>query len=236
VHRIQFIHPPPVNRELQRRVIIISCVLHILMLCGLLGLTLYWRSHLPPPSGSAPGAPTISLQAMVIVSNPPEPPPPSTPTPPPIPIPEVAVATEPLHNPIEPTKVPEMGVAVLPMTPSKPAVAKTEPTHHTTPNHTTTPSAKPAAAAVASSYSPGANVLPHPPYPTEARALGETGTVVMYVEFDAAGNVVSAEITRSSGVPLLDTQTRSFIREHWHSHEFAGQSISQPVQYSLQNL
>ena len=95
---------------------------------------------------------------------------------------------------------------------------------------------KPAAAASPSSYAPGVNVLPHPPYPTEARDRGQTGTVVMNVHFDARGDVALAEVAQSSGVPILDSETRSFIRLHWHSAAYAGQTISQPVQYSLENL
>jgi len=58
----------------------------------------------------------------------------------------------------------------------------------------------------------------------------------MNVQFDAKGNVVHAEVAQSSGVPILDTETQSFIRTHWHSTTYAGQTISQPVKYSLENL
>jgi TonB family protein len=118
---------------------------------------------------------------------------------------------------------------------SKSALAKTEAPHHTTTSHMTPPStAKPAAASASSSYAPGVNILPHPPYPVDAQSRGQTGTVVMYVMFDAQGNVTHAEVSESSGVPSLDAATKLFIRAHWHSTDYAGQSISQPVQYSLE--
>ena len=93
-----------------------------------------------------------------------------------------------------------------------------------------------AAAASPSSYAPGPSLLPHPPYPAEARDRGQTGTVIMNVQFDVKGDVADARVAQSSGVPLLDTATRSFIRAHWHSLAYAGQAVSVPVQYTLQNL
>jgi len=48
--------------------------------------------------------------------------------------------------------------------------------------------------------------------------------------------VTSAEITQSSGVSILDTSTRAFIRLHWHSQTYAGQLISVPVKYRLEDL
>jgi len=78
--------------------------------------------------------------------------------------------------------------------------------------------------------------LPHPPYPTEAQDRGQTGTVYLDVQFDAQGSVVGTKVTQSSGVPILDSETRSFIRSHWHSSMYAGQIVNVPVQYKLENL
>ncbi len=58
----------------------------------------------------------------------------------------------------------------------------------------------------------------------------------MNVQFDSRGSVAQAEVAQSSGVALLDSETRSFIRAHWHSPSYAGQTVSVPVQYTLQNL
>jgi hypothetical protein len=41
---------------------------------------------------------------------------------------------------------------------------------------------------------------------------------------------------QSSGVPLLDSRTRTFIRDHWHSLAYAGQTVNVPIQYTLENL
>jgi protein TonB len=229
--RIQFIHPPRENPARNVRAILASCAFHALMLGALLGLTFYYQLHEPPPpSGSAAGAPTITLEAMVVVPTPPAPTPVLTPPTVEPPIPTVA---KPLQEPISPEKLPDEGLPVLPMKPSKQTLAKTPEQEPHRPN--TESSTKPAPAAMASSYAPGVNTLPHPPYPIEARNRGQTGTVVMFVRFDAQGNVEHAEVSVTSGVPELDSETKSFIREHWHSADYAGQTISQPVQYSLED-
>jgi len=119
--------------------------------------------------------------------------------------------------------------------------AKVNPPAHPAISHTaaaTTHSKTTAAPApaFASSYTPGASVLPHPPYPPEAHELGQTGTVIMNVQFDAEGGVARVEVAHSSGVAVLDASTRSFIRAHWHSPAYAGQTVSVPVEYKLENL
>ena len=107
----------------------------------------------------------------------------------------------------------------------------------TAPKALTTPGpSEPAASAVASSYAPGKNILPHPPYPPAARDHGKEGIVLMSVTFNARGDVAQAEVTQSSGVQLLDRNTRSYIRENWHSTVYAGQTVHVPVQYNLQKL
>jgi len=208
--------------------------LHMLTLGSLLGLAFYYQSQpQPPASGSAAGAPTITLEAMVISPTPPDPPPTPTAalTPPTIPMEYPPTVVKQPQTPIVPVKLPDDGVPVLPMRISKSTLTKTE-----APHHTTTPSnAKPAAAAASSSYAPGVNILPHPPYPADAQSRGQTGTVVMSVTFDAQGNVTHAEVSESSGVPSLDATTKLFIRAHWHSTDYAGQSICQPVKYALEN-
>jgi protein TonB len=233
MHRIKFIHQPRVDGGPGRGLLagLASCTFHVLVFCLLLGLTFLYASHLPPKSGSAPGAPSITLEAMVIV--------------PPPPVPAPAPVTIPPPQPREPEAPPPPPIATVPVLavqPSKPAPptpvktrAATRPVISPAPAATAQTNPKPAAAP-ASSYAPGLSVLPHPPYPTEARNRGQTGTVIMNVQFDAEGNVAHAEVAQSSGVPILDSETRSFIRTHWHSAAYAGQTISQPVQYSLENL
>jgi len=238
--RIDFIHKPRADGSHGRglRAFLASCAVHGLGICLLLGLAFLYRSQLPPPkSGSAPGSPSISLETMVIVSPPPQPP---------APAPTVTATTPPPAPEAKPAP-PEGTVPVLAVQPSKPMqalqpiTAKTQAAIHPAISHTAAATAqssppKPAAAASPSSYAPGVNVLPHPPYPTEARDRGQTGTVVMNVHFDARGDVALAEVAQSSGVPILDSETRSFIRAHWHSPAYAGRAVSVPVQYKLENL
>jgi len=218
----------------------------------------HYHTHLPPiKTGSAPGAPTVTLSTLVILSPPPEPPQPPLPVKPAPPVPpapsvsEVPV-TPPPPSPPEPITQPEpaeQGVPVLAAQPIKVDQDKPAKIQSAKPSPPTHSAASPAAAvtsenhpkptatrAFASSYAPGASDLPHPPYPDEARNLRETGTVVVNVQFDAGGGVAQTEVTQSSGVPLLDSNTRSFIRTHWHSPAYAGQTVSVPVEYKLQNL
>ena len=204
------------------RAFLASCAFHGLMLGLILVLAFLCRSQMSPPkSGSAPGAPSISLEKITIVSPPPKPAPAvgSKPVPPEATVPVLAV------QPVRPMQT----------TPSKTPVAIHPPISHS-PIATTQSSQKPAAAASVSSYAPGPNMLPHPPYPQQAWDLQQTGTVTMNVHFDVKGDVAQVEVTQSSGVPILDSETRSFIRAHWHSAAYAGQTISQPVQYTLENL
>ena len=70
--------------------------------------------------------------------------------------------------------------------------------------------AAPTASATPSSYAPGPNDFPHPPYPNEARDRRESGTVVMNVQFDASGDVTRADVAHSSGVA---SDTRRFVRK-----------------------
>ena len=240
MRRIDFIHQPRANSIPARslRAFFASCVFHGLLLGSLVGLSFIYRSHLLPiRSGSAPGAFSISIEKMVVVSSPPQP----VPKPP-------AIAQMPqLREPETPPQPARPALPILAAQPSKPAqilqptASKPASTTHLTITPTspaTTPSSPPQAAVAASfsSYAPGPSVLPHPPYPAEARDRGQTGTVVMNVLFDGKGNVAQADVAQTSGVALLDSTTRSYIRRHWHSAAYAGQTVSVPVQYKLEYL
>jgi len=222
--------------------IVASCLFHGLLVGSVVGLGFLYRSHLPLiPSGSAPGTSVISLETMVITPPPPQPVPP---LPPHLVLQPPATISPPMPTQaVTLPKLPEEGVPVWAaqpsrLQPSKP-VDKQSMIHPVTSHSTTAITAshpKPEASASRSSYAPGVNVLPHPPYPTEARDLRETGVVVVNVQFDFKGDVAQANVAQSSGVPILDSETRSFIRAHWHSAAYAGHTISQPVEYSLENL
>jgi TonB family protein len=244
MHRINFVHQPRSDGDPVRtlRAFIASCAFHGVLLGSVVGLSFYYSSHLPPiKSGSTPGVSVISLETMVITSPPPPKPAPLVPPPPVLPTPATTPPPLPRQLVAVP-KLPDEGVPVLAALPNKPLPAppaKTTVAIHPTISHPITAAVSPAkqrTASALSSYAPGLNELPHPPYPSEARDRGETGVVVMNVQFDDKGDVAQAEVARSSGVPILDSETRSFIRAHWHSAVYAGQTISQPVEYSLENL
>jgi len=225
------------------RAFLASCAFHVLALCILLGVIFFDRSHLLlPQNGSKLGSPSITLEKITIAPPPRQPRPPQPPKPamkPPAPAQTVAVAHLRPEPEIKPAP-PKATVPVLAAQPSKPKpvtpatiqVAIQAAISYTATTMTQS-SSKPAAP---SSYAPGLDELPHPPYPTEARDRRQTGMVVMNVQFDGKGDVTHAEVEQSSGVPILDSETRSFIRMHWHSLAFAGQVVSVPVQYKLENL
>jgi TonB family protein len=79
----------------------------------------------------------------------------------------------------------------------------------------------------------GTSGLPHPGYPTRAKLMHISGTVVISVSFDNSGRAVGAEVVSSSGSRMLDEPTRSFILEHWHNDAFAGKTETVPVEYNL---
>ena len=217
----------------------VSCIFHATFFGLLLWMTLVYRAKwMPSPSRSEVRAPSITLLTLVITPAPP-------PMAPPLPKPERPVAAtmpaEMIQNAPQPRSAPvEDGVPVLVQqwrtvaatqaksSPTPPASAPATRVAKASPAR-----AKPAASAsFASSYAPGKNVLPHPPYPEDAENMGETGTVVMSVTFNMAGDVTQAKVSQSSGVRVLDTCTCSFILTHWHSTALAGETVMQPVRYT----
>jgi TonB family protein len=239
--RIDFVARPYRDRAPARtlRAVIISCLFHGVVFGSVIGFGLLYHSRITPlQSGSAPGVPTLSLATMVIV------PPPSQPAPALQP-PAMPAFSPPMPSlqpqRILPAKFPEEGIPLLAASPAKLVTTKLSKQHDLTqavPHPIAVASEAPSnsSAAHASSYSPGPDSLPHPPYPTEASDLNEAGVVVMNVQFNADGGVARAEVAHSSGYAVLDSETRSYIRAHWHSSTYAGQTINQPVEYSLQNL
>jgi TonB family protein len=76
---------------------------------------------------------------------------------------------------------------------------------------------------------------PEPTYPLLAKESGQQGTVVLLLEGDAAGNVVSAEVKESSGFPILDRASVDFIKRHWRLPAGDGNREFQvPITYKLQ--
>jgi protein TonB len=228
--------PPGLSRRWGRPVLG-SFALHALLL-GAIVLALMQRISPHLFTGSREAVMTLSLQKPLVVST-------ALP-----PTPAATVKTQPAAAAQTPAPVIEQGVPILAAQPKRVAapspkpipapasatVSPTAPVHHST-------TAKPAAAAasahvapMASSYAPGEDVFAHPPYPEEARERGEIGTVKVNVRFDARGGVAEVAITQSSGSLILDHQTATFIRSNWHSEAEAGQVVSVPVRYTLENL
>ena len=54
-----------------------------------------------------------------------------------------------------------------------------------------------------------------PPYPADAKKAGQHGTVQLHIMISAQGDVTSATVTRSSGVPLLDQTAAAWVTAHW---------------------
>ena len=80
----------------------------------------------------------------------------------------------------------------------------------------------------------GSSGLPHPGYPTRAKLMRISGTVVIAVSFDGSGQAVSANVVSSSGSGMLDEPTCSFILGHWRNESFAGRTETVPVEYNLE--
>jgi TonB family protein len=221
-----------------RLALLASLVLHGAAFGSVLAVAILCRMNLPLlQTGSAPGEIILSLEKKIIVP---------APTPPPLPV-EVTARHDP-PAPAQPPKLelppapPPEGLAVLPPEPPMPAKTSSPKMIKTASSPSSLEkkhqaAAKPAvASAPPSSYAPGREDLPHPPYPIEARDGHKTGTVLVNIQFDAQGSVARARVWRSSGVVLLDDETMSFIRANWHSSIHAGQTINVPVEYKLQPL
>ena len=56
---------------------------------------------------------------------------------------------------------------------------------------------------------------PQPPYPKIALDRGEQGSVTLLLTADEAGNIVSVEVKKSSGFPVLDHSAAEYVKRHW---------------------
>jgi protein TonB len=249
MNRLDLVSGPRLDKgkKHHRPALLASLLFHALALASAVALAYFYGSHLPLiRSGSISGAPSVSLEKMVIVSPPPAAKPMAPSAPATLPAPILTIAQKPPtpHESVPTRKPSEQGVPVLAVQPNKPTPpvklteAEPRPATHPVVAHTAfgTANVQSKTAASASSYAPGLNVLPHPPYPDEAREQRRIGTVVMNVLFDEKGDVAQATIVETSGVPLLDSATLSYIRQHWHSPAYAGRTVSVPIQYKLENL
>ena len=149
----------------------------------------------PAPAAAAPEAP----------AEPPPPEPPPVLPPPPPPVPEPAPTAEPTPMPRE------QPVHRDPVKPSRPSSTATKAAGPTQVARNT--GAAPAAASGAgSAVRPRSN--PKPPYPGEARRLGQQGRVLLEVQVSADGRATSVSVKHSSGFPILDNAAVEAV-EHW---------------------
>lgn len=79
----------------------------------------------------------------------------------------------------------------------------------------------------------GTSGFPQPAYPYQAMVRHQTGTVSIAIQFDGSGSVSDVEVTGSSGVPILDSSTISFIQSNWHNPSFAGRHATVPIEYRM---
>jgi protein TonB len=71
-----------------------------------------------------------------------------------------------------------------------------------------TPTPDSAAAGVSSTHT-------IPPYPAEAKRLGEQGTVLLRLTISPSGDVIAADIVQSSGYADLDQTAAAWVQAHW---------------------
>jgi TonB family protein len=74
---------------------------------------------------------------------------------------------------------------------------------------------------------------PFPAYPTEARQLHETGTVLLKVAIGKNGNVERVQVLQSSGHPILDDAAVRAVRLWKAQPKYAGRTGTFPVRFSF---
>jgi protein TonB len=76
---------------------------------------------------------------------------------------------------------------------------------------------------------------PQPPYPKIALEEGQQGSVLLLLNGDAAGNMISVTVMESSGFAFLDRTTLEFIKQHWHLPAGADSQLFQTrITYKIQ--
>ncbi|MEN7526433.1 MULTISPECIES: energy transducer TonB [unclassified Cupriavidus] len=143
------------------------------------------------------------IMARIIPMEPPKAPEPPAPTPPkpqPTPPKQVKMVT-PRPTPPKPQPTPEP-VASLPPSPTAIEAPPAPPAP---------PAPEPPAPAAPSNAAPRAVGIgemacsqPSPVYPRQSQRMGETGTAVVRLNFDEAGKVIKAVVSKSSGSERLD--------------------------------
>jgi protein TonB len=175
----------------------------------------------------------------------PEPPPPVPELPPPPPEPDPIPTPKPpemvLPEPPKATPAPKP-VATLKPAP-KPARPTTRPNPNATPNATAPGTGGTATAGTGAggtgagkpSGKPAFIVRPAAAYPTESRAAGEQGVVMLRITVNADGRPTAVNVSRSSGFPRLD---RAAVEGGWRcrvSNAVTGAQFEAPVRFNLRD-
>jgi TonB family protein len=79
----------------------------------------------------------------------------------------------------------------------------------------------------------GSSGFPRPGYPFAARKARQSGTVLLSVQFDGSGRAAAVSVIQSSGVSVLDSNSRTFVRANWQNPSFAGKVVTVPIEYNL---
>ncbi len=161
---------------------------------------------LPPPPPESPESPDPTPQPT------PEPAPPSPDSLARAPAPDATPAPPPTPAPVHHASVPRRSNPRR-LNPPRPAIHPGG--GSATPGDESLPSGTAGAVAGHGLASPGYLRNPQPPYPEEARRQKEEGVVLLKVEVDARGRVLSVLVARSSGHPALDESARGTVEARW---------------------
>jgi protein TonB len=222
--------------------ITIAVVGHAVILFGF-----RWKTVVGTPRVAAPAFQVTLVEATPhpaveapALEAPPPPPPPDVPLPVP-PAPPPLLTTVAASAPPAPPITPETPPPLEFMAPhQRPKSAKSDSTTSHVPQNSTGPHAgKPVATAATGPASPvRVRTSPRPPYPPEARRLGQQGRVLLSVQINADGRVTSASVRQSSGIPALDSAAvQGVLRWTFEPARVAGVAVASraevPVNFSL---
>ncbi len=77
-------------------------------------------------------------------------------------------------------------------------------------------------------------VNPRPDYPTSAKLMHISGTVLLLVTMDEAGHPLSVSVERSSGSGILDQAARKQVASRWRFKPGQASTVHVPVEFHLE--
>lgn len=100
-----------------------------------------------------------------------------------------------------------------------------------------TPKAPPTNAPREMAFAPSGVVVgnkdfPKPPYPYDAKLKRFQGVVIVSINV-VGGQIVSAQVAKSSGYGVLDSTATSWIQKRWKFPANVTRNLSQPINFSL---